>query len=156
MQVRELRVSYRARDELDFDARKRLATPSEAASLLIPLLQHELVEVFLILCLSTKQRLICIHEVSRGTLDSTLVHPREVFRAAALANAASIVLAHNHPSGDPTPSPDDVALTARLVNAGAVMGIDVVDHILIADSRYYSFSEGGRLTFGKYSEGAAR
>jgi DNA repair protein RadC len=76
------------------------------------------------------------------------VHPREVFREAAAASAAAIVLFHNHPSGDPAPSPDDVALTARMVNAGAIMGIDVLDHVILADQRYFSFAESGQLPPG--------
>ena len=74
-----------------------------------------------------------------------MVHPREVFREAASASAAAIVLFHNHPSGDPTPSPDDLALTTRMVNAGDIMGIDVVDHVILADQRYFSLVEAGRL-----------
>ena len=112
---------------------------------LMTLLQDEPAEVFAILCLTTKHRVIAYHEVSRGTLDSTLVHPREVFTAALLAHAAAIVASHNHPSGDPTPSPDDVALTRRLVEVGDVIGIPVLDHIIIGDGRYYSFKEAGRL-----------
>lgn len=75
----------------------------------------------------------------RGTLDSALVHPREVFEAALLANAAAIVAGHNHPSGDPTPSPDDVEITRRLAATGEVLGIPVLDHIIVGDGRYYSF-----------------
>jgi hypothetical protein len=82
------------------------------------LLQHEPVEVFAILMLSTKHQVIGYHEVSRGTLDSSLVHPREGFKAAILANASAIVLAHNHPSGNPTPSPEDHQVTQRLTRAG--------------------------------------
>ena len=85
--------------------------------------------------LDTKHRVIRIKLVSVGSLDSTVVHPREVFREAAAAAAAAIVLFHNHPSGDPTPSPDDLVLTARMVSAGDVMGIDVVDHLILADQR---------------------
>jgi DNA repair protein RadC len=88
---------------------------------------------------------IAYHEVSRGTLDATLVHPREVFKAALLSNAASIILTHNHPSGDPTPSPDDHQLTRRLVDAGRLIGVEVLDHIIVGDGRYFSFREGGRL-----------
>jgi DNA repair protein RadC len=88
---------------------------------------------------------IRIRIVSVGSLDSTVVHPREVFREAASASAAAIVLFHNHPSGDPTPSPDDLALTTRMVNAGSIMGIDVIDHLILADQRYFSLVEAGRL-----------
>jgi DNA repair protein RadC len=80
-----------------------------------------------------------------GTLNTSIVEPREVFREAALGGAAAILAFHNHPSGDPTPSPEDVELTRRLVAAGALMGIDVVDHIVLGDARYCSFKELGQL-----------
>ena len=83
------------------------------------------VEQFGIVMLDTKHRVIRIKLVSIGSLDTTVVHPREVFREAASASAAAIVLFHNHPSGDPTPSPDDLVLTTRMVDAGDIMGIDV-------------------------------
>lgn len=144
--VRELRVEYRPRSDLPtFDTRIELKTSREAAAFLTPMLDHEPSEVFLVIFLNTKHQLLSFHEVSRGTLDSTLVHPREVFKAALLANAAAVVLAHNHPSGDPSPSPDDDVLTRRLKAAGEILGVDVVDHVIVADGRYYSFREGGRL-----------
>ena len=108
-------------------------------------LQDQPSEVFAILCLSTKHRVIGYHEVSRGTLDTALVHPREVFKAAILANAAAIILTHNHPSGDPTPSADDLTLTQRLVEAGRLLGIDVLDHIVIGDGMWVSIMELGRI-----------
>jgi DNA repair protein RadC len=103
------------------------------------------VEQFGIVLLDTKHRLIQIRLVSSGSLDSTVAHPREVFRDAIAGRAAAIVLFHNHPSGDPRPSADDLALTARLVAAGQVLGIDVLDHLILADQRYYSFAEAGQL-----------
>jgi DNA repair protein RadC len=124
---------------------RTLSTPAASAAALAALLQDEPGEVFAILCLSTKHRVIAYHEVSRGTLDATLVHPREVFKAALLSNAASIILTHNHPSGDPTPSPDDHQLTRRLVDAGRLIGVEVLDHIIVGEGRYFSFREGGRL-----------
>jgi DNA repair protein RadC len=83
--------------------------------------------------------------VTVGTIDASIVHPREIFREAASAGAAAIVLFHNHPSGDPEPSHDDVTLTRRIVAAGVLMGIDVVDHMILADSRYCSLREKGLL-----------
>jgi DNA repair protein RadC len=88
---------------------------------------------------------IAYHEVSRGTLDSTLVHPREVFKAALLSNSAAIVVCHNHPSGDPTPTTDDIDVTRRLVATGELLGIPVLDHIVVGEDRYYSFKEGSRM-----------
>jgi len=124
---------------------RTLSTPAASAGALAALLRDEPGEVFAILCLSTKHRVIAYHEVSRGTLGATLVHPREVFKAALLSNAASIILTHNHPSGDSTPSPDDHQLTRRLVDAGRLIGVEVLDHIIVGDGCYFSFREGGRL-----------
>lgn len=125
--------------------RPRLNTPRQLASHLLPQHGSRPVEQFGIVLLDTKHRLIQIRLVSSGSLDSTVAHPREVFRDAIAGRAAAIVLFHNHPSGDPRPSADDVALTARLVEAGQVIGIDVLDHLILADQRYYSFAEAGQL-----------
>ena len=89
------------------------------------------VEHFQVVLLNTRRRLIRIEKVTQGTLDTLLVHPREVFKAAITANAAAIVLAHNHPSGDPTPSEADIKVTRDLIRAGQVMKIDVLDHIIL-------------------------
>jgi DNA repair protein RadC len=83
--------------------------------------------------------------LSIGTLDASIAHPREIFRVAALASAFCIALFHNHPSGDPSPSRDDKALTSRMVAAGQVMGIDVVDHLILGAGRWFSFREAGLL-----------
>ena len=122
-----------------------IRSAADAAPALLALLEHESNEVFVMLCLSTKCRVIAYHEVSRGTLDATLVHPREVFKAALLSNAACLVLAHNHPSGDPTPSPDDQHLTHRLADAGRLLGITVVDHLIVGEGRWFSFRDAGLL-----------
>lgn len=148
MRLRELTVRYSVKKTGDGESvavGRSLCTPKDAAVLLQELLQDEPSEVFGMLCLTTKHRVIAYHEVSRGTLDSTLVHPREVFKAAVVANAAAIVIAHNHPSGDPTPTADDVAVTRRLVATGDLLGIAVLDHIVVGEGRYYSFKEGCHL-----------
>ncbi len=126
--------------------RPRLNTPRQLASYLLPQYGAGAVEQFGIVMLDTKHRVIRIKILSVGSLDTTVVHPREVFREATSACAAAIVLLHNHPSGDPTPSADDLVLTTRLVNAGDIMGIDVVDHLILADQRYFSLVEAGRLS----------
>ena len=148
MRLRELTVRYSVRKDCEGQpvvVGRNLGNPRETAASLVTMLQDEPSEVFAILCISTKHRVIAYHEVSRGTLDSTLAHPREVFKAALLANAAAIIAAHNHPSGDPTPSPDDLDLTRRLAVAGDVLGVPMLDHIIIGDGRYYSFKEAGCL-----------
>lgn len=80
-----------------------------------------------------------------GSLNASIVHPREVFRAAIKCSSASLVCAHNHPSGDPTPSPEDISLTARLVEAGQIVGIDVLDHLIIGDGSFVSLKERGLM-----------
>jgi DNA repair protein RadC len=146
--LRELTIRYTVKTDAAGEpilVGRKVSTPADSAVVFTTMLQDEASEVFAILCLSTKHRIIAYHEVSRGSLDSTLVHPREVFKAAILANAAAIVLAHNHPSGDPTASPDDITLTRRLVDAGRLIGVDVLDHIVIGHGRHVSFRERGWL-----------
>jgi DNA repair protein RadC len=125
--------------------RLQVKTPRSVAEFLLPQYGNRPVEQFGVLLLDTKHRVLRTTVLSIGTLDASLVHPREVFREAATAGAAAIVLFHNHPSGDPEPSQDDVKLTARLAAAGVLMGIDVIDHVILADVRYYSFREEGAL-----------
>ena len=126
-------------------ARLQFVNPRDAAAYLLPQFGSRPVEQFGLMMLDTKHRLIRTSVVSVGTLDSSPAHPREIFREAASACAAAIVLFHNHPSGDPAPSRDDIELTRRLVQAGEIMGIDVIDHVILADTRYFSFREAGRL-----------
>ena len=122
--------------------RPNLRSPAQLAAYLLPQYGGGAVEQFGIVMLDSKSRLIRIRLVATGTVDSAVVHPREVFREAA---AAAIVLFHNHPSGDPTPSDDDLILTTRMVGAGTVMGIDVVDHIILGERRYCSLLEAGAM-----------
>jgi DNA repair protein RadC len=126
-------------------ARPQFIHPRDIAEYLVPQYGSGAVEQFGIMMLDTKFRLIRIKIVSVGSLDTTVVHPREVFREAAAASAATIVLFHNHPSGDPTPSADDLVLTTRMIKAGEVMGITVADHIILSDHRYFSLVENGRV-----------
>ena len=98
-----------------------------------------------VLLLDTKHRLLRAHIVSEGTLDTSLAHPREVFRAAVGGGAACVIVFHNHPSGDPAPSPDDHTLTQRLAKAGTVVGVPLVDHLVLADGAYWSFRENGMI-----------
>lgn len=108
---------------------------------------HEAAEEnFVILCLNTKNKIAGIHTVSVGSLNASIVHPREVFKAALLNNSSGILLIHNHPSGDPEPSREDIETTHRLVNAGNIMGIKVLDHVIIGEcNRYTSFKEQGLM-----------
>ncbi len=112
---------------------------------LAPKLMHLPCEVFYALYLDTKGRLLFETEISRGTLSSSLVHPREVFSPALNRRAAAIVVAHNHPSGDPQPSADDRATTRRLQRAGRLLGVELLDHVVLGAGRFLSFLEQGWL-----------
>lgn len=120
-------------------------SPREVAAFLMPRFGAREVEQFGVVLLDTRHRLVKAQVLTVGTLDCSLVHPRDVFRSALEANAACVVVFHNHPSGDPAPSAEDVALTRRLVAAGALLGVEVLDHLVLADASYYSFREAGRL-----------
>ncbi len=100
-------------------------------------------EHFLILCLDTRNNLIKISNISTGTLDANLVHPREVFKEAIQSLSSSIILVHNHPSGNPEPSDADIDITKRILETGKAVGIDILDHIIIANNRSFSFKEKG-------------
>ncbi len=102
-------------------------------------------EQFLILCLDTRNNLIKISTISTGTLDTNLVHPREVFKEAIASLSSSIILVHNHPSGNPEPSDADIDITKRIMETGKIVGIDVLDHIIVADNTSFSFKEKGIL-----------
>ena len=104
-------------------------------------LHEEPEEHFCILCLNTKNKIVGVHTISIGSLNASIVHPREVFKAAMLNNANSIICLHNHPSGDPKPSQEDIGITRRLVEAGEIIGIKVLDHIIIGEQSYLSMKE---------------
>ncbi len=147
MYVRELSVYYRLRRIRGSPIPDGIvATPSASAAMFSTLLGHEVVEVCGVVCLSSRLEVLAYHELARGTLDRTIVQPRDIFRTALLANAGSVLVGHNHPSGDPAPSPDDIELTRRVVAAGTLMGIAVLDHVIVAPAnRYFSFKESGQL-----------
>ena len=100
-------------------------------------------EEFVVLLLDVKNKLLGFHVVSVGSLTSSLVHPREMYKVAILGNAAALIFLHNHPSGDPTPSAEDLHITNRLRQVGEVLGIRVLDHVVIGDGRYVSFVDDG-------------
>lgn len=122
-----------------------IRSPQDVASLLTEDMRYLQKEHFVCLFLNTKNHVIGQETLSMGSLNASIVHPREVFRAAIKRSSASIVCAHNHPSGDPTPSPEDIQITKRLVQAGDIVGIDVLDHIVIGDQRFVSLKELGLM-----------
>jgi DNA repair protein RadC len=126
-------------------ARSRINGPTDVFERCAPSLRDLAQEEFRVLLLNTQHAVVRESVVTRGTLDTSLVHAREVFRGAVVECAAAVILVHNHPSGDPTPSPQDVQVTAQLAAAGQLLGIPVLDHIVVGDGRYASFVELGLL-----------
>lgn len=117
---------------------------SDVAGLVRAFLRDDPRERFVAVYLDAKHRPIAVHEVSVGTTNQSLVHPREVFGPALQLAAVALVVAHNHPSGDPTPSPEDRAVTDRLRSAGELLGVSLLDHLVLGGETYYSFTDGGR------------
>lgn len=133
-----------------YDIEKKITNPTSAYKAITEItnIQDEAQEVFGIITLDTKNKIISVHEISRGTLNESLVHPREVYKVALLHNANSIMLFHNHPSGDTTPSEADINITNRLVKSGELLGITVIDHIIVGDEEYLSFANQGLIQQG--------
>jgi DNA repair protein RadC len=129
------------------EERAPLRSPREVFAFMAPYAEREIAESFWILALDSQHRIAGGGPtvITRGILNSSLVHPREVFCAAIVAGAAAVILSHNHPSGDPTPSVDDRAVTDQLVAAGRLLDIPVHDHVIIGRGRYVSFAESGLL-----------
>jgi DNA repair protein RadC len=125
--------------------RLQITSPRDAAHFLMPEYSARPVEQFGLLMLDTRHRVLRTSVLTVGTLDCAAVQPREVFRQALLASAAAVVMFHNHPSGDPQPSGEDVELTRRMVAAGELMGVHVIDHVVLGDGRYCSLKESGYL-----------
>lgn len=145
VQVGVVRVQLVREAVLPYAARK-VEGPVSVAGLLEEYLDGADREHFVAIMLDAKCGVVAVHTVSVGSLDGTTAHPREVFKAAVLANAHSVILGHNHPSGDPTPSPQDVALTRRLMEAGKILGIEVQDHVIVgAAGRWTSLKALGAL-----------
>ncbi|MCG2686594.1 DNA repair protein RadC [Candidatus Parcubacteria bacterium] len=124
--------------------KKELNTPQMLFEFLREKIGKEKKEHFAILFFDTRNKLI-VNNVSVGSLNASIVHPREVFNDAVLKNASYIIVAHNHPSGDPMPSEEDIVTTKRLVEAGKILGISVQDHMIVSKNNYYSFAEKGNL-----------
>lgn len=125
--------------------RNIISQPGDVYTLLAPDLRYKNEEYFYMLALNNRGGVLSIREITKGTLTNSLVHPREVFKQAIVANAAKIIVAHNHPGGDPAPSRADRNVTKMLKDAGEIVGIELVDHIIISDGSYYSFSDSGTL-----------
>ncbi len=130
---------------LPAEERTIIRCPEDVCSLLMEDLRNMDREYFLALLLNTKNQVLAKETISIGTLNASMVHPRELFKVAIRRSAAAVILVHNHPSGDPTPSREDIALTKRLQEAGEIIGIDVLDHIVIGDNRFTSLKSQGLI-----------
>jgi DNA repair protein RadC len=126
-------------------AHKPVRGPDDVVALIGKRLRAEAREHFVVILLNARHEAVAVETISIGSLNASIVHPREVFRPAVLAAAASIICAHNHPSGDPEPSEEDIAITRRLVQVGELLGIGVLDHIVIAKRGVVSLRERGAL-----------
>lgn len=124
---------------------RRINSPSDSYELFRQFLDDADREEMIVCCLNTKNEPICINTAHIGSLNSSIVHPREIFKIAILANSASIIIAHNHPSGDPNPSREDISITSRIQEAGKIIGINLIDHIIIGDNKYISLKERSLL-----------
>jgi len=123
----------------------KINSPEDVYRRLYPAMRESKKEHFVELCLDTKNQVIREDTISIGSLNANVVHPREVFRTALIESAAHIIVAHNHPSGDPTPSREDIDITKKLVETGNIMGIAVLDHVIIGDGRHFSMKEAGHI-----------
>lgn len=142
-----LRLQVVKEEQFPYSCKATINSPSDVRDLLTKALEMHLEaeEVLIMITVDTKHQVTGIFEVARGNLSSCLVHPREVYKRALLMNAAAIFVAHNHPSGDITPSRDDITTTKTLREAGDILGVSLMDHLIIGDSpiEYYSFREDG-------------
>ncbi|MFO7445429.1 MAG: DNA repair protein RadC [Ignavibacteriaceae bacterium] len=120
---------------------KKITSPGEIAGIFIPLLRDELKEKFILICLNSANKIIKHEVISVGNLNSSVIHPREIFKSAIENNSASIILLHNHPSGNPEPSNEDIQITKKIVEAGKLLDIPVFDHLIIAGNTFTSFVE---------------
>lgn len=120
-----------------------IRSPEDAADVARQFIDDDDREVFFVMCLDTKNQVIAVHRAHVGSLNASIVHPREVFKAAILNNSASIIASHQHPSGDPKPSQEDIHITRRIAESGKIIGIELLDHIILGDKSQMSLKEKG-------------
>jgi len=139
--VAAFEISRRADSQKKWYSNKKITSPSDIADIFIPLLRDELKEKFFVICLNSTNKIIKYEIISVGSLNSSVVHPREVFKVGIENSSANIILLHNHPSGNAEPSNEDINLTKKLVDAGKLLEIQVFDHIIIAGNNFTSLVE---------------
>jgi DNA repair protein RadC len=134
-------ISRRIQFQGKWFSEKKITSPSDIADLFIPILRDELKENFILVCLNSANKIIKYEKISTGNLNSSVVHPREIFKAAIENSSAGVILIHNHPSGNPEPSSEDIAVTKKMVESGKILDIPVYDHVIIAGNTFTSFVE---------------
>jgi DNA repair protein RadC len=146
--IREAELTYRRRRTLE-DATKpafmTVRSSVDVAPIARSLIGHRLTESLIVFALDGKNKIVSFHEVARGSTTACPVLPADVFRYPLMAGAAAIIMAHNHPSGEVTPSPEDRAVTRRIVDAATLLGLRLLDHLIVSDERHYSFLDAGEL-----------
>lgn len=140
VQVVRIQMVKERNEYYDF---KAIRSPEDAYKILREFIGEADREMFVVACLNNKNEIANLSVVHMGSLNASIVHPREVFKTAILSNSASIICAHNHPSGHPEPSREDIEVTKRLAEAGKLLGIELLDHIIVGDEKYYSMKEHG-------------
>jgi len=134
-------LSRRILSQSKWFSNRKISSPQDIAQIFIPILRDEIKEKFIVVCLNSANRVIKYETISVGNLNSSVVHPREIFKVAIDNSSASIILIHNHPSGNPEPSNEDIRLTKKIVESGKILDIPVFDHLIIAGETYTSFVE---------------
>ena len=134
-------LGRRVQSQQKMFSNKKITSPEDIAKTFIPILRHDLKEKFIVVCLNSAKRVIKHETISIGNLNSSVVHPREIFKVAIDCSSASIILIHNHPSGNPEPSNEDISITKKIIEVGKVMDIPVFDHLIIAGETFTSFVE---------------
>ena len=137
LEIREIEYRY--------DKRPKISGMDDVIKVVKPMIADQNKEFFIALYLNTKNGVLKQEVISIGSLSANVVHPREVFRTACMVSASSIIVAHNHPSGDPAPSREDIELTKKLAEAGKMIGIELLDHVILGQDRNYGFKENGLL-----------
>ncbi len=143
-EIMKIKILQLKEEFKEYETRPLMSSPEKVYTILKPICPPDK-EAFFLLSLNTQNGIIAIRTISIGSLNANIVHPREVFRAALIDDAAFIIVAHNHPSGDPTPSREDIEITKKLAETGKIMGIDVLDHVIIGDGRHFSMKEAGHI-----------
>jgi DNA repair protein RadC len=146
MMVRDAEVVYTRRTvDVLGETKPKMSSSEDIYRLMANQAGRRTMESMWVLMLDARMRLIGMHEAAKGSMDAVYIKPRDIFRAAVMANAAAIVMVHNHPSGSATPSPEDIEFTLRVHESAELLGIPLLDHVIVTQTAYYSMLDGGQL-----------